>query len=251
MKNREVVTKDNYKGIVLKRMIIVCWILLGICFFVKIFGGNFFNIVCNNEQFIKVCNFIQNTFWYYIVAYITYIIGNFLIFRFVAPELKVRSIKTLLFFVGFIFIWVIKLIITLSGISINPLLFTIIELSLDVLLLFAITKKFWKSVLGIFIMFIFSIITMVIKNLSLTKQVSDNVVITIIYMIDYYIMLILSSLHSKQIYLRRKEMGLFGNGWWLHKPLAELEALLPTLKDEKEIKACQKRIAKLKQKEGK
>ena len=46
-------------------------------------------------------------------------------------------------------------------------------------------------------------------------------------------------------------MGLFGNNWWLHKPLAELEALLPTLKNEDERKACEKRIAKLKEKEAK
>lgn len=46
-------------------------------------------------------------------------------------------------------------------------------------------------------------------------------------------------------------MGIFGNNWWLHKPLAELEALLPTIKDADERKACEKRIAKLKEKNSK
>lgn len=40
-------------------------------------------------------------------------------------------------------------------------------------------------------------------------------------------------------------MGMFG-GWFLHKTLAELEAILPTLKDENEIKVCKAQIEKLK-----
>ena len=42
-------------------------------------------------------------------------------------------------------------------------------------------------------------------------------------------------------------MGMFG-GWFLHATVAELEAILPTLKDEEEIKECEKRIAELKEK---
>ena len=45
-------------------------------------------------------------------------------------------------------------------------------------------------------------------------------------------------------------MGLFGS-WFLHKTVAELEAILPTLKDENEIKACKERIEQLKKEEDK
>ena len=65
-----VVNEDNYKRIVLKRMIIVCWILLAICFGIKLFGGNFFNIICTNEKFIEVCNFIDNTAWFHVISFI-------------------------------------------------------------------------------------------------------------------------------------------------------------------------------------
>lgn len=44
---------------------------------------------------------------------------------------------------------------------------------------------------------------------------------------------------------------LFGSSWWLSKEIAKYEALLPTLKDEKEIEECKKRIEKLKEKENK
>lgn len=39
-------------------------------------------------------------------------------------------------------------------------------------------------------------------------------------------------------------MGIFGSGWWLHKELADLKLLLPTLSGEEKI-ACEKRIAEL------
>ena len=47
----EKLDKERY----LKRVIIVCWIALAICFGIKLFGGNLFEIMCNNENFIKVC----------------------------------------------------------------------------------------------------------------------------------------------------------------------------------------------------
>ena len=52
----------------LKRVIIVCWIALAICFGIKLFGGNLFEIMCNNENFIKVCEYADNHFWaYYLI----------------------------------------------------------------------------------------------------------------------------------------------------------------------------------------
>ena len=55
----EKLDKERY----LKRVIIVCWIALAICFGIKLFGGNLFEIMCSNENFIKVCNYADNHFW--------------------------------------------------------------------------------------------------------------------------------------------------------------------------------------------
>ena len=52
-------TDKNYKPVVIKRCIIACWILLGICLVIKLFGGNYFAILCTNERFIAVCNFVD------------------------------------------------------------------------------------------------------------------------------------------------------------------------------------------------
>ena len=44
-----VTTRDKYNRVI-KRSIILCWIALAICFIVKIFGGNFFEIVVHNDR---------------------------------------------------------------------------------------------------------------------------------------------------------------------------------------------------------
>ena len=56
-----VTTKDKYNRVI-KRSIILCWIALAICFIVKIFGGNFFEIVVHNDRFTAVCEFCQKSF---------------------------------------------------------------------------------------------------------------------------------------------------------------------------------------------
>ena len=57
--------KEKY----IKRVIIVCWVALAICFVIKLFGGNFFQIICENETFIAICEFCDNNWW------ASYIIG--------------------------------------------------------------------------------------------------------------------------------------------------------------------------------
>lgn len=239
MKNREVVTKDNYKQIVLRRAIILCWVLLAICFIVKIFGGNFFNIVCENERFIKVCDYIENTFWYYVVSFISYYIINILIWLSVIREthfkLKQICILSVILLLGYI----IKCINSIAGLIVD-MCFIFIP--------FLFKAKWYNILLGFVLDFVFQFVSIIVKDLSLFNFIDENVVISLIFLIDYYIMLVLYYLYSN--ILKERNMGLFGR-WWLHKSLAELEALLPTLKDEDERKACEKRIAKLKEKEEK
>lgn len=250
-KDNKVTTKDDYKIKLIKRMLILCWASLGICFIIKIFGGNFFNIICNNNSFIKICAFIENTFLYYIVAYITYITTGYLMLLYVAPNIKYKSKQSLLFLIMASIVWGIKYCLINYIANLNPILCSIVEWIIQYLIMLLITKKKLKPLIAIVCMNTFSIISMIIRNISLTKVMADNVLITLIYMIDYYIMLELMRLYSKIKYIKEDNMGLFGWNWWLHKPLAELEAILPTLKDPKEIKACEARIAKLKAKDEK
>ena len=77
MDKDRVVTEDNYKQVVLKRMIALCWVLLGVCFVVKIFGGNFFAFVGESE-FIKWLS--TNKILLGAVQFILYCVGTMLYF---------------------------------------------------------------------------------------------------------------------------------------------------------------------------
>ena len=243
MKSREVVTKENYKQIALRRMIIVCWILLAVCFIVKIFGGNFFNIVCENERFIKVCTYIENTFWYYVVSFITSAVVHYMVWALMFDKNKFNTKETIILSSVFIFTFIIQSILYYFGFGEYVILMSLFRYIIFPLIM----KCNWKRVIIVNIFdIIFQLISMFVKNVEIMKF-DTNVIIALIFMIDYYIMFIITMLYSNQLKIRRENMGMFG-GWFLHKNLAELEALLPTLKDANERKACEKRIAKLKEK---
>lgn len=48
---------------ILRTAIIICWVVLAVCFIIKIFGGKYFEIATNNETFITVCEFVDNHLW--------------------------------------------------------------------------------------------------------------------------------------------------------------------------------------------
>lgn len=248
MRSREVVTKDNYKQIVLKRMIIVCWILLAVCFVVKIFGGNFFNIICENKGFIKVCDYIENTFWYYVLGYFSTMLGTMLLWCCMLKDLKLTKRDYLFLAIIITILYVIQSFLNNTNPLVVSFIFSIIKFILIPLFVFRCN---WKIVLLVNVLdFGMQFISSFIKNVSVVKTIYDNVLICLIFLIDYYIMLGLMYLYLYKTNKKEKIMGLMGS-WFLHKDLAELEALLPTIKDANERKACEKRIAKLKEKNSK
>lgn len=199
MRSREVVTKDNYKQIVLKRMIIVCWILLAVCFVVKIFGGNFFNIICENKGFIKVCDYIENTFWYYVVTFITSYIGNYFLWLIMFDKEKFPKKQFWILNLIFIITFICQSILYHFGLSNFIFIISLIRYVIVPLCF----KCSWKRVLVVNILdIVFQLITMITKSIAIL-QFDTNVIIALIFMIDYYIMLVLSYLYNNQLRIRR------------------------------------------------
>lgn len=193
--NKLVVNEDNYKRIVLKRMIIVCWILLAICFGIKLFGGNFFSIVCTNETFVKVCNFIDNTAWYYVIGFITFYISTNLYLLAVCGKTKfnkyefalVNAILILMYLIKFISLPV-SMFTDAIGMFLIPMLFR--------------KEKFWKRFLiclfGFILFNVFQILSLLIKNIGIVI-INYSSLVSLIFSIDYYIMLVLYYLYANII----------------------------------------------------
>lgn len=187
--------KERY----LKRVIVVCWIALAIYFGIKLFGGNLFEIMCNNENFIKVCEYADNHFWatyliYLIYAYVTIyfttlaMIGKW---KFTKAEIIIFTITALL---GVL----IKLLNSTIGVAfdfwqmiIMPMLFVRKN-----------KKRFWYIILGNVLLIIFQVVSMYIKNIEIGILTNNGALMSTIYCIDVLIMILLYYFYSN---ILRKE----------------------------------------------
>lgn len=195
----------DYKEIILKRAIILCWVLLIICFIIKLCGGNYFNIMCNNENFIKFCNFIENSIIKYIIYLFSFIFSSYLLLKIVKPDFKILSLKSLLFLICCIIVWVFKLLIELNIFTINTLIVNILDFVILYILLVIFTKRPLLSIFAVILLFVFSLISSLVKGIGIDSSITDNYFVAQIFLIDYYLMLVLSILYSKKIQIKKKE----------------------------------------------
>ena len=203
MREKLTITKDNYKEVVLRKSIITCWVLLIICFIVKICGGNFFNISCDNERFVNFCNYIDKTIIKYVMYYISFITQTILMYRLINPIGFVTKRKHILFLIICSVIWCLKLLIENINLKIPLFLLDIIDLIAMFVLLYSFTKKFKRTIIAIMLLFIFPFISAITKNIGLSGVITDSYFITTCFIIDMYIMLILACKYAKLNYIRR------------------------------------------------
>ena len=194
----EKLDKERY----LKRVIIVCWIALAICLVIKIFFGNLFEIMCSNENFIKICNYAENNYWLNYLLNCLYCFVSLFFFtlaicgkmQFEKWELIVAIltvmvgtlVKSLGFAAGVVFdVW--------QGI-IFPCVITIK------------TPKRHKYVIPANVMlFVFQFVSMYIKSIYDFVVMWDEVFLGMIYSIDVLIMLALYYLYSNIINIRKEK----------------------------------------------
>jgi len=169
-------------------LIITCWILLGLCCIAKLFGANWFTPAANNKNFIDACNYVETSFWYYIISATFNIITTSIYLMAVLKQNK-PDIR-----------WLIPLIIYAILKSIfhtQTVLFFILDIAVIMLgIPLLINHKLWlRIVLGVLINVLFQYISLYLK-LDNYKVFGDNVLISLILSIDYVIMLVLFWLYS-------------------------------------------------------
>lgn len=196
MKDKIKITKDNYKEIVLKRGIVTCWILLAICLIIKIFGGNFFNIVCENEKVIWLCNYIDNSWIYSLIAYFTFTSTSLMLLLIIRDDKRFFTKNTLLFWIFVSLYWVFKLMIELGYIIINIHIITVLDLVILFVALWIASKHPIRSLCVIILMYVFTFASVFIKSTGISNSVSDSALVGLIFLLDYYIMLTLTLLYS-------------------------------------------------------
>ena len=179
--------KDKYKT-----LITACWIVLICCFIVKLLGGNWFEIACNNEKFIAFCNTYKNTIIEYIIGFITY-----------------TTTATLYYLALFKRKWYVKKdiiwIVLISIFAIVKRIFIKYQLLLgltEILIIIGFPiildiKKWYRPIIAYGLTFVFQLISLLTKNIGI-KVIDDNFIVSLIFSIDYYIMLILYYLYANK-----------------------------------------------------
>lgn len=176
--------KDSYKVLIRS-----CWTLLLVCFGIKIFGGNLFEIACENKTFINVCEYIDNSMFLKItINCISSLILDSLTLLAIMKIKKYNKIQAFI---------IIPLII-ISSISFwyIPVLKTIIDLFL-LIGIPIIYKVNWKRILlGFVLMILFQQISLFTKDIGKIYLDCENTLIMLIINIDTFIMLILYYLYA-------------------------------------------------------
>jgi hypothetical protein len=193
----EKLDKERY----VKRVIVVCWIALAICFGIKLFGGNLFEVICTNENFIKICNYADNNLLVYYLLSVAYAyISNYFAILAMCGKWKFTKNELIIFTITVFSVSVVKLFSAALGIILDlwhavimPCVFTLK------------TPKRHKWVLiGNLMLLVFQVISLVTKNLSLEIVTNNGLLVGIIYSIDISLMIFLYYLYTNFL-VQRKE----------------------------------------------
>lgn len=173
----------------MKYLIRASWAVLIACFIIKLFGGNYFEIATNNENFIKICNFVDDNLWLKMsLACITYLIGMYFVLCIMLKHNFLTIKEILIFF---------PLIIFRSVISWYN---NYVSYFIDILIMFVIPFIFSKNRKRILIVniliIVFQLISLFIRNLGFSDFNENTTLISLIMQVDYYIMIFIYYLYT-------------------------------------------------------
>lgn len=172
----------------LKRVIVVCWIALALCFGIKLFGGNLFEIMCENENFIKVCEYAETHFWaYYLISIFISLSNTYFFILAMIAQLKYNKIQLIMVCITVIINVTMKIIylpigfvIDLWQVIIMPVIFT-----------WKNKRLHYNIAIGNVLLIIFQLISMYIKNINSLIVSNEGVLISAIFSIDVILMILL------------------------------------------------------------
>lgn len=184
----EKLDKERY----LKRVIVVCWIALAICFGIKLFGGNLFEIMCENENFIKVCEYADNHWWaYYLMGATQCFISLYFFGLAVSQKYKYKKWELICLIATVIFGSAIKMFSKSFG-----FIFDIWQgIIFPMILIGKKYKSYWKILYANILLMVFQLSSMFIKNINVLV-LGDSTLIGTIFSVDIWIMLILYYCYS-------------------------------------------------------
>ena len=203
----------------LRRVIIISWITLALCFVVKIFGGNFFEIMCDNPNYKALCEYADSHFW---LKYVIAMLSSFFCQTFyclsIVQRYKFKKWELITTILCVIVSCYVKLRVQQFSFIFDIILLAV----LPCLFLGKQYKKYWQIPIAFVLTTLFQVVSLVVKNVGFVN-VADTYFIGLIYSIDVYIMCILYYLYRNS----KKENNQMGALWvlFMGKPADKLKAM--------------------------
>lgn len=238
-------TKINVdKARLFRRAIILSWVVLIVCFVVKIFGGNFFEIMTDNENYKALCEFADTHFFVkYPIALCSSLLCQSLYTLAVLQECRFTKGQLIATTISVLVATLVKYFNSYVGLACDVWLLFLLPL-----IFLKDVSRSWEVLLAVCLNFGFQIISLATKNLAF-GFIDDSTFITLIYGIDVYIMCFLYYLY-RNYKKENKSMGMF---WTLFmgKPVDKLvsmkeKKLEKIAKLQKEVSAIEAEIERQK-----
>lgn len=184
----------------IKRAIILCWIMLIVCCIIKLIGGNWFEIICYNEHFIHICNFIdKHIILNSIIGLMLYVFVGYFIFVTMALLEKPLKRQRIFIIVLLCVVWtfnfvgnIVKFCIEIGVFILFPPIINILDKKNKK----SIKYTWFMGIVGCVLNIAFQTISLFTKNIGI-KIIDNSFLTTIIFSIDYYIMVFLFYLYVK------------------------------------------------------
>lgn len=232
-------TEENYRYYVLRRTIVICWTVLAVCLVIKLLGGNYFCIVCNNSRVISVVTWIDTHFVGKLLLGIISSAVSYTFFYLAIMQKKMFTIRQAVFVYSSVAVFS-AIRIAFQNASLIGIVFDTVQFFIIPLVLCRKEPFRWvipRIIVGITLLVLFQVMSMLIKDLSLREYTTENTLTACIFMIDVYIMLCLYYLYSNNKHRRRRTTKM---GMWMSWLFGKSEAQLENMKERKK-----RRIAKL------
>lgn len=185
----------------LQRVIIVSWLSLLFCFFLKITNIHNFDIVCKNETFISICEYATTHIWAdYAISAVYCFVSLYLFTLSIIQQVKFNVWQLLVVIITVFCGTALKMYNRNLGVYYD--IWQMVGMPF-VLSCFNI-KKLFNIVIGNVLLVAFQIISMYTKNLGL-NLLGSNLVIDTIYGIDVIIMLALYYAYANLIKTKKGE----------------------------------------------
>lgn len=184
---------------VTKITIILCWLSLIAFWAIKIFGGNWFEIMVENENFIKFCEYAESSWIKHLINFFTIAFYVILMFGAVSQKFFFKDKHLFAILLIIVSIWSIRFVPNL--LNIHFWFGYSIVVIYGIIVQKGIKKTF--GIISVILDFVFSTISILTRNIPL--EITRNFLVGNILLIDMYLMYALYYLYSNLIKMKKEK----------------------------------------------